>query len=374
MRKGKKVVHFTTVHHPLDPRIYYKECHSLQKSGYDVTLIAPESEDIKGGEAISIIPLKKYKNRFVSMVFSPFEAYRKAKRLNADYYHFHDPELLPIAWLLKKKSNVVIYDIHEDYETGIVTRSYLNKPLRILVSKLYKITEKLLSSKMELCLAEKYYQEKYPRGKCILNYPVLNQQLLDINWGNKPFENKLLYTGNLTADRGALVHATLPTIDSGVSLFFYGKCSKGLAEGMFNIADEKKSRLVIEGINRYVPKTEIDNSYLSRRWLAGIALFPPSDHYKKKELTKFFEYMAAGIPVLCSNFPVWKDFINKYQCGITANPESGKEIKEAIEFLRANPAKTIEFGENGRKAVLNELNWEREEKKLIEWYDQIGKI
>ena len=361
----------TTVHHPLDPRIYYKECQSLQNAGYDVTLIAPSSSDIGEETTIPVISLKKYKNRFISMILSPIEAYRKAKKLNADFYHFHDPELLPAAWLLKKKSNVVVYDIHEDYETGIVTRDYLTKPIRIFISKVYKLTEKIFSRNMELCLAEKYYKEKYPRGTCILNYPLLNPKLMIAKVENKEIEDKVLYTGNVTTDRGALIHAVLPKVDRRISVHFYGRCPEYLANQMYQKAGEQSDQLYIEGINRYVPKEEIDVSYISRRWLAGLALFPPSEHYKKKELTKFFEYMTAGIPIICSDFPVWKKFINKYNCGIVVDSYNEEEIKNALNYLRLNPDVAAQMGENGREAVLEELNWKREEEKLIKWYENI---
>src|SRR5690625_6021755 len=59
---------------------------------------------------------------------------------------------------------------------------------------------------------------------------------------------------------------------------------------------------------------------MSHNWLAGIALFPPTEHYMKKELTKFFEYMNAGLPIICSHFPQWKTFIDKYNCGIAVDP------------------------------------------------------
>src|SRR5690625_7556260 len=75
----------------------------------------------------------------------------------------------------------------------------------------------------------------------------------------------------------------------------------------------------------------IEEMYLSKRWLAGIAIFPPTEHYKKKELTKFFEYMNAGLPIICSDFPVWKQFINKYECGITVDPYNETEIKNALD-------------------------------------------
>lgn len=371
MNDTKKVVHITTVHHPLDPRIYYKQCHSLQKAGYNVTLIAPSSSDLKGENTVPVIPLKKYKNRFISMLLSPIEAYKKAKELKADYYHFHDPEFLPAAWLLKKKHNTVFYDIHEDYETGIVTRDYLTKPLRIVISKIYKLIEKVFSKNMELVLAEKYYKEKYPRGNCVLNYPILNENLINKRRDTSKVENKLLYTGNVTTDRGALTHAALPNIDENMSVYFYGRCPEWLAEQMLEVAGENKEQLYIEGINRYVPKEEIDHSYISKQWLAGLALFPPSEHYKKKELTKFFEYMTAGIPIICSNFKVWKDFIDKYRCGIAVDPYNEEEIRQAINYLKSNPAEAKKMGGNGRKAVLKELNWGKEEEELISLYQRM---
>lgn len=372
MQSTKKVVHITTVHHPLDPRIYYKECVSLQKAGYDVTLIAPYDASMDKSQ-ITVIPLKKYQNRFRRMLFSTAEAFNLARKLRADYYHIHDPELLPVAWMLKNKKNVVIYDIHEDYVTSILQKDYLVGPLKRIISKMYKMVEKKLCKHLELCLAEKYYKESYPEGECILNYPLLDGKIINhFNQyiSDKP-TNKVIYTGNVTENRGATIHARLPLLDEKISVHFFGKCSKKLAEKMKAIAADDNDRLVINGIDRYVPKSEIDDQYLNQQWLAGIALFPPTDHYRKKELTKFFEYMSAGIPFICSDFPVWKQFVEKYQCGIAVNPDNDQEIKEALDFLRLHPQKAKQMGINGKKAILNELNWETQANKLSYWYKRI---
>src|SRR5690625_2677848 len=99
-RKTKHVVHMTTVHHPYDPRIYHKECMSLANAGFHVTLLAQtENNEADTDKPIKHIPLKTYTSRLKRMVFGAREAYKKAKALNADVYHFHDPELLPVAWL-----------------------------------------------------------------------------------------------------------------------------------------------------------------------------------------------------------------------------------------------------------------------------------
>ncbi|MCD8503276.1 MAG: hypothetical protein LRY71_18485 [Bacillaceae bacterium] len=189
MSQVKTVVHITTVHHPLDPRIYYKECQTLQQVGYHVKLIVPIGQEEVPKDEVTIVPIKKYKNKLQRMLFSTVEAYRAARKVKAQYYHIHDPELLPVAWLLKNKTNTVIYDIHEDYETSIMQKEYLLKPFRRLVAKAYKAFERFFTKNLELCLAEKYYKEKYPKGVCVLNYPILMISLLNGQSIKKPKAN-----------------------------------------------------------------------------------------------------------------------------------------------------------------------------------------
>src|SRR5690554_5345821 len=103
MAKQKKVVHLTTVHHPFDTRIYHKECLSLHKAGYNVSLIVAlankkNGEEVVTKDGIRLIATKKRKSRLARMILSTWKTYRLAKKENADYYHFHDPELLWVGW------------------------------------------------------------------------------------------------------------------------------------------------------------------------------------------------------------------------------------------------------------------------------------
>jgi len=375
MKKRVKVVHLTTVHHPYDPRIYYKQCMSLHESDrYDVTLIAQApKEGIDKTKPIEHIVLPTYKKRLSRMIFGTRHVYKQAKALQADIYVFHDPELLWVGKRLKRKDNVVVYDIHEDYVTSILQKTYLNKSFREMAAKMYTILEKICTTNMELSLAEKYYKDFYPNGTCILNYPIVNETLMKQDDSGQTIEKKLLYTGNVTKDRGALIHASLPTLDADIEMQFIGKCQGKLAKEMNKTAGKSKDRLHIEGIDTFVVKDQIDKMYHQHRWLAGVALFPPTKHYMKKELTKFFEYMSAGIPILCSDFPLWKDFVEEHQCGIAVDPYDEAAIQEAIQFLKNHPEKAAELGANGRHAIANDLNWKAEEKKLFSWYDELVK-
>src|SRR5699024_6209289 len=107
----------------------------------------------------------------------------------------------------------------------------------------------------------------------------------------------------------------------------------------------------------------------NQKWLAGLAIFPPTEHYMKKELTKFFEYMYAGLPVIVSDFPKWKKFVEKYQCGITVRYSNEQEIKDAVNYLIDNPVAARIMGENGQRAVIEELNWNKEAEKLLKLYN-----
>lgn len=372
MKTKARIVHITTVHHPHDPRIYYKQCISAQKADFETFLIAQETTDqLAEDVGVKHVQLKSYKSRLKRMLFGTWEAYKKAKKLRADIYVFHDPELMVVGSLLKKKHNIVIYDIHEDYVTSILQKEYLSKPFKLIIARLYRFLEKWLTRKMELSLAEKYYQELYPRGKTILNYPIINEKLLKVDRSKQPIVDKLLYTGNVTEDRGALIHAKIPSILPKVSVQFVGKCDKELAERMRERAGDHKDKLYFEGIDQFVVKEKIENYYVKENWLAGIALFPPTEHYMKKELTKFFEYMNVGLPIICSNFPAWQAFIEKYKCGIAVDPYDDDAIVKAIETLRDNPELKRQLGENGRRAIANELNWQMEEAKLIDWYHEL---
>ncbi|NLJ19141.1 glycosyltransferase [Globicatella sulfidifaciens] len=373
MAKQKKVVHLTTVHHPFDTRIYHKECLSLHKAGYNVSLIVAlankkNGEEVVTKDGIRLIATKKRKSRLARMILSTWKTYRLAKKENADYYHFHDPELLWVGWLLKNKNNHVIYDVHEDYYTGILQKDYLKRPIKKIVAKLYDIIEKFFIKCMDIALAEKYYQERYPQGKQILNYPILDQTLLQVKRNTEKPSNTLIYTGNVTEVRGSYLHAKLPKLPSKPEVYFYGKCDRSIAERMNAMAGSASDRLHFTGIDRFVEREDIDQAYLEKNWLAGLAIFPPTEHYKRKELTKFFEYMTAGIPIICSNFPVWQKFIDRYRCGLTVDPNNPEEWEQAINYLKNYPDERQEMIANGRRAIKNELNWQAEEEKLLTWY------
>ena len=89
-----KVVHMTSIHVIVDPRIVRKECTTLAQAGYDVTLVAAHDGPVSSG-SVRIVTVPKPKSRTERMTLTAFRVFRAALRERADVYHMHDPELLP---------------------------------------------------------------------------------------------------------------------------------------------------------------------------------------------------------------------------------------------------------------------------------------
>ena len=147
--KMKRICHVTSVHSSKDVRIFYRECLSLLNAGYIVLEIAPNvlDEVYKG---VSIYGVKVPRNKWKRSILGQKVVYHKCVELNADVYHFHDPELIPVGVKLKKKNNkCVVFDSHEDVPAQILTKAWIPAFLRKPVSKFYAVYEKQMLSRYD---------------------------------------------------------------------------------------------------------------------------------------------------------------------------------------------------------------------------------
>ncbi|MGB3076347.1 MAG: glycosyltransferase family 4 protein [Chitinophagales bacterium] len=362
-----KVCHLTSVHPTFDTRIFVKECSSLAAAGFDVTLIAPaERDEEKNG--VKILAVKKNHSRLSRMITTVNEVYRKATSVDAHLYHFHDPELIRVGLKLKQQGHKVIYDAHEDVPRQLLAKHYLPSFSRKLIASRFEKYENDAAAKFDQVitvtpLLEKRFKSINRNTTQICNFPSLHEFLKqDINWQHR--KNEICYIGGITAIRG--IREMVKSMEEcDTKLHLGGEFSPR------SLRDEVGSFNGWKKVQEYgFMNREQVKSVLSI-CKAGLVLLHPTENYLEAYPVKMFEYMAAGIPVIASDFTFWKEIIDTFQCGICVDPLNTKSIADAINYLLCNDDAALQMGINGRKAIESTFNWEQEEKKLISIYRQL---
>lgn len=118
-------------------------------------------------------------------------------------------------------------------------------------------------------------------------------------------------------------------------------------------------------IGRMAVREVLDNARI------GLVLFHPAQNHIESQPNKLFEYMSAGLPVIASDFPLWRQIVEGAGCGLLVDPLDTRAIAEAIQWLLEHPMEAEIMGQRGRHAVENRYNWEREGQKLIAFYNRL---
>lgn len=365
----KKIVHISSVHELFDNRIFWKECKSLDEK-YDLTLIIPHKES-GTVEGIQVIGLERQSSRVKRMLITTMQAFQHALEEDARLYHLHDPELIPVGLLLRMKGKKVIFDMHENVPGSIRSKGWVPKKIRKILCTLYQGFEKLTLNRFGVIFAEKSYEREYPwirTTETVLNMPKAHKIARIHN--EKKQTPTIGYIGRIGPNRGSIIllDALKVLNEQGMEVHF--ECVGGGADPHLNqlqeIAQSNGLTLRLHGFLKPEEGLKIMASCH-----IGMAILMPVPNYLESLPTKIFEYMALGLPVIASNFPLYKSIVEEEECGICVNPENEHEVAEAIQWLIRNPQKAREMGERGREAVLEKYSWQNEEKKLYEFYEQV---
>jgi glycosyltransferase involved in cell wall biosynthesis len=366
-----KVVHLSSIHAADDPRIFLKECISLKKSGYEVVLIAPHSSnEIVCGISIRAIPMESSLSK--RLFCSIWRIFRKALKEKADVYHFHDPELIIIGVLLKLFGKYVIRDIHEDLPLQLLSNPRIPVFLRKVVSIITRIIEYVTTFFLDgIIAATPTIGERFPHNKTsvVQNFPILGEFEPSYAQSIDKRSNTAVYIGDITIIRGInemlKAFSLIPKQEYQARLLLAGRFDPPELENELegNPGWRKtffKGWQDREGIRQVLSEAKV-----------GLVVLHPRPNYLESYPIKLFEYMSAGIPVVASDFPLWRSIIEKANCGLLVNPLDPKAIALAVQWLFDHPERAEKMGLNGRRSISERFNWGCEEQKILKMYNEL---
>lgn len=365
------IAHLTSAHPRYDTRIFLKECCSLAAAGFTVHLVVADGKgnEIKNG--VNIYDVGILKGRMKRMVHTTNKIFVEAMQLDVDVYHLHDPELMPIGMKLKKLGKRVIFDAHEDLPKQLLGKPYLNpfllKLLSIALAQYEKLTCKNFNA---IVAATPFIRDKFLEiNSCsidINNFP-LQQELVPktaSGWHDK--NNCVCYLGAINQVRGIKeMIAAMELLTTDTRLKLAGKFNE------FSIKETVKGYAGWQRVDELglIGRREVRE--LLADSFAGIVTFHPLPNHIDAQPNKMFEYMSAGIPVIASDFPLWRQVIEANHCGLCVDPLDPQAIAQAIDYLATHADEARQMGENGQRAIAEYYNWAIEEKKLVNFYGNL---
>ena len=368
-RSNMTVVQATSVHVPTDTRILHRECRSLVEAGYRVVLVAPGIS--ASDKAVDLLFVPPPSNRLLRATQTAIRVIWTSIQERPTVLHVHDPELLPWAQLARLTGTKVIYDMHENLPAAILRKPWIPQRLRPAVAWTAKHMERVLIRGLPVVFAEESYPYLFSSSRqcvTVLNLPRVD--MLPTSASERKFEHfSVGYVGGVSPDRGSkeTLQALRKVRHNGQRVDFHcvGPCTAAHRQELLALWREGDSGcLTLYG--RVDP-------LLAWRTMAqchvGMAVLHPSPNYLASYPTKMFEYMGIGIPVIVSDFPLYREIIDRYRCGLCVDPTDALAIADAVEYLATHPEEAEGMGRRGAEAVREKLNWRAEERKLLRFYE-----
>lgn len=341
---------------------------SLQKMGYEVTLIGRQLNDHR----VLNRPYKTHRMRLSFKKGPLFYAEFNLRLLQFirsgkfDILVANDLDTLPaIITAARFGHQKVVFDSHELFTE---VPELVNRPF---TQKIWKWIEKCCVPRVDkaytVCdsIAERLSAEYQKEFQVIRNIPRFNPI------SHIPFERQIdfggqkviLYQGAVNLGRGlelmidAMQHLPEFTLVIAGDGDKKNELTQYIEENALSSRIFFLGRLSISELQYLTPQADLGISLEEDRGLNYHFALP----------NKLFDYIHAGIPVLVSDLPEMRKIVEKYKVGEIVESRTPKTLADQIRRILENKDACIQWEENADLAA-RELCWQKEEKKLIEIY------
>lgn len=370
--QGPGICQLTSVHDLGDERILHRMAWTVSQMGFRSQVAGPGKESSESGD-IALVAVYNpsspgwFNNRIFAWIRMTWWALRSDFRI----FQFHDPDLIPTGLILRLFCRKVIYDVHDDYQASFETRLAKRPILLSWFPKAWWLFERTSARLLNgIIVADRHLASKFAKCAPITlgNFP--SRGFTQPSEHSRESTFNLIYVGGVTRDRGLSVLAKvlkqLPHQD--IRLHVVGTCrDEQLLEEL-----SSDPRIVIHGRVEW----EMLGAHYAKSHV-GMAIYQPLPCFTYctgENAVKIVEYMAAGIPVITSNFPGLVEFVQDGGFGMVVDPTDLSELTAKIEELYFDRDSCERLGVRGRELFEAEYNWENHQEKLKNLYRSIASL
>lgn len=374
MSSRYKICYVTSMHDWNDDRIFERAAWGLAQKGHEVTLIAPAERDFEV-DGITVLSIR-IRSRFQKHLKGPSDAFNRMKEVDADVYHFFNPNMMWVMRKWAKKGRLVFFDIHENYESRVDALPLPSFIRSFLVRRYRSIENRLCSSFAGLTVVTESMKQKVSSANVptliVGNVPFL-KRLENVKLAEKKEDNPVIITSGThsmarncmsTVEALPLIEKEIPAIE----MKFVGKFQPpSLEEALKKRAKELgvSDKLTTEGMLPW-----LENFKRVSKAHVGCVFYDDNLNNRVTLPNRLYEYMYCGLAVLGENFPEVKKVIEDADSGRVVNSSDPRDIAEkAIELLK-NSAEISRCMQNAEKAIVNNHNFEKALEDLESFYSR----
>jgi len=392
-----------------------REARTLVEAGYSLTLFCSANRETARQENRAGIHIRRifskrlhsYKPFSFRLVKAVYRILTSTQRF--DIVHAHDCNMLLLGWLLARIWGAkLVYDSHELWESvfserkqGLHTElpSETGHRSQINLDRMIRLERKILphcdrvitvnqsiGNRLDELRTKELGRNPLPDRVGQLKTTVIIRNISGFyslpagqtprryheHFNLRPEQKVILLQGGLRVERGVfkMIEAMAQVRNPDLVLVLMGPA---MAEGFHDELQEslRQNHLLPERV--FYKEPVYGNELLAWTASADLGVSPILNSRTNNYFSlpnKLFEYVQAEIPCATSNFPEMAAIVEEYQLGFTFDPEDTERLAQKLDAFFADP-KIAEFHRDQARQAKKVLNWEVEQKKLLQLYQEV---
>jgi glycosyltransferase involved in cell wall biosynthesis len=362
-----RIAYVSSAHQWSDNRVHLREAASLASAGHFVTLVAVEHETEVPATGVRVVTIPQ-RSRLSRVLVGGGEAVLRALATRPEVIHLHDPELIWSIPFLRALGRKVVYDAHEDLPSQVLDKYYLSSGLSKVLAVFARLAVWVAGRSTAVVAATETIAATYPTAKThvVHNYPRLRPEDAAAELSERP--HVVGYIGAMSKQRGAV-----EMVDAFASSKFPGDWHAVVAGSTApsSLLPTLESRPGWARVDYRGVLSPGDARDVLNECRVGLVLFQRNRAHVDSLPTKMFEYLAAGIPVIASDFELWRSILGTHECGLLVDETDPDAIAAAVALYASDEDLLLKHGANARRAAREVLNWDSEEKVLLDLYETL---